>query len=690
MDSGNDFANFQQATKSGVKYEDENADGAFNGADAGLAGWTIAAYADNDDSGTLTAGDTLADSDVTDGAGAYSLTLDPGRYIIVEQVSDQSDWFESPDGATASVNTFDGDYGEFGYDITLTSGDVDSGNDFANFQPIDISGLKFYDHDGDGVKDGTDDEPLAGWTIFLDDDADGVLDWTDAGGFNGVWDEGEGERWTVTLGDGTYSFTDLRPGVTYHVIELLQTDFVQTSPIHNSDPRPTYQVFPGGQIVTGYAITTQSGQDETGLDFGNRVIRDISGRKFEDVNGDGDPDAGELGLAGWTIELYLDANDDDIPQPSELIATDVTSAGGAFSFADLDASQKYILKEVLQNGWIQTMPDPGIGGGVYIIPVDSGDVIREFGNFREGSIHGIKFEDINWNETWDSATEPLLGGWTIFLDDNADGVLDWTDAGGFNGVWDEGEGERWTTTSSDSATLGEYWFVGLGPGVYSVREVVRTDEDWQQTTDDPVDITLQSGQEYVALAGQADPLGQDQTEVVQGDLAFGNARVVADPHTLGFWSNQNGRALIRNSDLQVLRDLNLRNADGTDFDPQNRHDLRQWLLGANASNMVYMLSAQLAAMQLNVLHGFVSTGALVSITRPGGSVEAIEIGDLMDEANAALADPGAFTKAELGSLKTALDDANNGLTFLFGGTPITTLAPEVDIDLWLQTSAIAV
>ena len=40
--------------------------------------------------------------------GAYSLSLDPGRYIIVEQVSDQSaDWRESPDDDTASVNSFD-------------------------------------------------------------------------------------------------------------------------------------------------------------------------------------------------------------------------------------------------------------------------------------------------------------------------------------------------------------------------------------------------------------------------------------------------------------------------------------------------------------------------------------------------------------------------------------------------------
>ncbi|MFC1982624.1 hypothetical protein ACFLV5_02415, partial [Chloroflexota bacterium] len=63
--SGNDFGNYQQATKSGTKYQDLDANGVMNGSDSGLSGWTIAAFADDDDSGTLSAGDTIAASDVT-------------------------------------------------------------------------------------------------------------------------------------------------------------------------------------------------------------------------------------------------------------------------------------------------------------------------------------------------------------------------------------------------------------------------------------------------------------------------------------------------------------------------------------------------------------------------------------------------------------------------------------------------
>jgi hypothetical protein len=70
--TGNDFGNYQQATKSGIKYEDFNADGVFNGSDAGLIGWTITAFADLNGDGLLTQNEIdagAADSDVTDGTG---------------------------------------------------------------------------------------------------------------------------------------------------------------------------------------------------------------------------------------------------------------------------------------------------------------------------------------------------------------------------------------------------------------------------------------------------------------------------------------------------------------------------------------------------------------------------------------------------------------------------------------------
>ena len=50
------------------------------------------------------------------------------------------------------------------YQITLSSGEIDSGNDFGNYRNATKSGMKFEDLDADGVKDAG--EPgLGGWTI---------------------------------------------------------------------------------------------------------------------------------------------------------------------------------------------------------------------------------------------------------------------------------------------------------------------------------------------------------------------------------------------------------------------------------------------------------------------------------------------------------------------------------------------
>jgi hypothetical protein len=59
----------------------------------------------------------------------------------------------------------------------------------------------------------------------------------------------------------------------------------------------------------------------------------------------------------------------------------------------------------------------------------------------------------------------------------------------------------------------------------------------------------------------------------------------------------------------LLTALNLRNGSGANF-TTSYNQFKSWLLSAN-TNMAYMLSAQMAAMQLNVEAGLVSGGALI-------------------------------------------------------------------------------
>jgi hypothetical protein len=141
--------------------------------------------------------------------------------------------------------------------------------------------------------------------------------------------------------------------------------------------------------------------------------------------------------------------------------------------------------------------------------------------------------------------------------------------------------------------------------------------------------------------------------------------------TLGFWSNKNGQALVGADDLSMLVGLNLRNANGSAFDPANYAALRTWLLNATATNMAYMLSAQLAAMELNVFNGKVSGTSLVYApgSHDANTLGFITVNALMNEANTALGANGNTTAAGTDrsyqeALKNALDNANNNRNFV--------------------------
>src|SRR5262249_46153658 len=72
----NNFGNFQQGTKSGVKFNDMNANGARDlPEDVGIPGWDIRAYTDTNGNGVRDNGETTFALSTTDGSGAYSFSL---------------------------------------------------------------------------------------------------------------------------------------------------------------------------------------------------------------------------------------------------------------------------------------------------------------------------------------------------------------------------------------------------------------------------------------------------------------------------------------------------------------------------------------------------------------------------------------------------------------------------------------
>ena len=199
----------------------------------------------------------------------------------------------------------------------------------------------------------------------------------------------------------------------------------------------------------GHVLTLVPGEIFTGADIANRALPgEISGTKFEDLNSDGVHDDGEPGLPGWTI--YFDQDGDAVYDPGE--PARVTDSQGYYEFIDLLPLVEYRVREVPQDGWLQTLPT----SNSYLLAMGAGQSFTNtnFGNVLiPGEIHGTKYRDDDGDGVRD-ADEPGLADWTIYLDTNQNGI--------FNG------GEPTTTTDAD----GRYAFTDLeAVTTYHVGEV---------------------------------------------------------------------------------------------------------------------------------------------------------------------------------------------------------------------------
>jgi hypothetical protein len=161
-------------------------------------------------------------------------------------------------------------------------------------------------------------------------------------------------------------------------------------------------------------------------------------------------------------------------------------------------------------------------------------------------------------------------------------------------------------------------------------------------------LTLTPGTMYVVSVG-ADPSSTTGAQAVT------------------FWDNKGNATLITAADLSSLDALSLVNQGGAAFDPKAVAQLQAWLSTSPNATPAYQLAVQLAAMDLNVLSGYVQTtdlvyaGALLPYASAYGisgltSGGFIDVQDLMAAANAALAQvsPGAASGDPNQAYETAL------------------------------------
>jgi hypothetical protein len=218
---------------------------------------------------------------------------------------------------------------------------------------------------------------------------------------------------------------------------------------------------------------------------------------------------------------------------------------------------------------------------------------------EQGALQAYKFYDANANGVFD-AGDLDLPDWKMTLTSTNLGV------------------DSTHYTGADGTTT---WDPLIPDSDYMVTEGTPVEGNWVHSA------TIYTGHDG-SPQNPAGPLTVNPGETTT--VAFGNyCTKPSNGRTLGFWSNKNGQALVGSDDLALLVSLNLRTANGSDFNPANYAALRSWLLNGNAINMAYMLSVQLAAMELNVNNGFVNGGAYYV---PAG----MTINQLMAAANTSL------------------------------------------------------
>lgn len=148
---------------------------------------------------------------------------------------------------------------------------------------------------------------------------------------------------------------------------------------------------------------------------------------------------------------------------------------------------------------------------------------------------------------------------------------------------------------------------------------------------------------------------------------FGN--VCVEPscggYTIGYWKNHTCDITL--DQVKELNKLNLFKPTGWSYPPfDNNHistartQIHDYLDGANAVDMRWMLSAQLIATKLNVLHDLLSKSTVVYVD-PSTYVPSgfISIGGIIENANAALALPHPAYRSLQEFWKNVLDNLNN-------------------------------
>ncbi|NLF73029.1 MAG: choice-of-anchor C family protein [Candidatus Anammoximicrobium sp.] len=536
----------------GLKWLDLNGNRARDAGEPGQAGVRI--YLDQNGNGRWDAGEpstwTQADDPDTaavDETGWWSLCgLMPGTYTVREVSPPGYDpGFPGPDGHVA----------------TVLSGKRVSGLQFGNIpQSPFIEGWKFNDCNRNGRRDRNrlqGDQPLLVLTVDLSDSMQNTFGGAAPGDVNsdGFADTVlDGELAALIAVNQELIAQGLDAATSVAIVA-----FGETAAAQDMDPAtPGLQLFTSpsadldgdGVLDVEQVLRALQREDRTNYNAALQAVADT----IAAVN----PPPGSANM------LFVSDGEPNVLEYGDEVANLGTMQVNLSAFGAGSNATLYTLRMIDPEADLFTGPADLVAkffGAVTFSPGGTGTPGTGGGGSSVGSACGAGSADGEWLESG-------VPGVIVYLDDNDNGVRDWTDADG-DGQWDPGEGERWTVTQADDPATtdldetGRYRFDNLAPGVYIVREIVPDGWVWvpPRTVLDDASLVAQlpfRGSAVDAVSGiVADNTGatlaRDRFDLDDNAYFFdGNAWMAVDhpdlpraaaPRTLSVWA--------RSADAQV-------------------------------------------------------------------------------------------------------------------------------------------
>ena len=331
---------------------------------------------------------------------------------------------------------------------------------------INLSDGQFYEDADFGYSSTTGSS--IGDTVFYDADGSGIQEPGEVGigGVTVIVDGPSGTFPVTTNADGTW----LVPGLTAGTYTVTVDD--TTLPAgYNTTPT-------NGPISRSYDVPLSSDVMHADFGFDGGTTGSIGDIVYLDTDGDGTQDAGELGIAGVTLEL-VDAS-------SQIIATTTTAADGSYDFVGVPAGT-YTVVVTDAFGALSGLNATESGGGPIVLAAGGDHNDADFGyapSGGAGSVGTIVWHDVDGNGVRDAGESGMeFVTLELWHDVNGDGVLT--------------PGTDNLVRKAVTDVNGEYEIKSLPPGDYIV-----------DVTDDNgvlADFTATSGTPDVNDNAQADP-----------------------------------------------------------------------------------------------------------------------------------------------------------------------------------------